>query len=751
MRRALLFAACTGLACSTLARPQPSTGCETDDDCDADEVCSLDQGGICLPRDAPPRAYLAFEITDQNVTAEVRGCDEDLISLDENKLRLEVDRDDIVQTVALEIDDSVTDEGCTAFSGCAPDDGFQCLVGEDLCVAPLTSTVTIRQESRLGLGVRTSSKGYPVLDEEDMPLDEPVVFEWAYAGSQDSSPIVLDIVPDAAADPLSRARHRRALGLDASSQMHEVLERGKFPCNRSVVGTVRRYQGGPILAANVSLAYAEPVATPSTQIGGKAMSCDGDDDCPNGMACNPDHETCGVDLTGQRAGEAVSSDAGGFSAWVYSYCEDDAVAVDGRAFILDAEPPEISGLPRVRAAIEPEFGLTLNVEGFPPLDVPPADLDGDVCIPDWPSPVGTGFDIGAKPVVLVTTENGVDWRCCDTSCLPAGALLGDESPPAPETCTTSGTIRIATDVAAPDAQEWEADGCLPLDEDEDGNVGEYVRFVSQDDDCADLMCMVDLPPDADGEDPREYTVEIVQPANSVFRSQTLSVEIDPDTSRLSKEVAFRPRTLLRGEIVCAEDTESCNPTEAVILAERLRMPDEDPLGPYFYWQVAYATSETDEGEPRGARFSLPVNPGVYVVTALPAAGGGGGPARYSVIDLRNEAPGVTEGAVPKLDLEDPIELEAGLAVRLQLENFGRSTAVRPLDTGSWKSQDGLTLPGSSDPLDLNDPETCYNNEMGRGCQIRSLTRPDALLSPLQSGVVQFTTRNVSGGKGCPQN
>lgn len=739
-RRYIGIAGLLMLACSTVARPEPSTGCESDDDCASDEVCSLDQGGVCLSRDAPPRAYLAFQIEEQGVVAELKACDEDLVRFDENNLLLEVRRDHVYQTLDFHVRETMRGGECDPWGACGV---YTCDEDRDLCVGVLESNVGLRQASRIGLSEQTNSKAYPVLDAEDMPLEDAVSFGWGYPGQYDAPPIVLDVTPGDA----SRARVRRALGPDSKVQEQEFTAEAQFACHRNLVGNVRRLGGTPILGAVASVVFAEPVASPATIQGAAAPACAGDDECPTGLVCNPDLGSCGLDLTGYAAGEASTADNGTFSAWVYTYCDD--VAVTSRDFAVVVSPPEITGLPAVRYAISPEFDLPQSVEGFPTISVPSTELDGDLCLPDWPEPETVSLEIGASPITLLTTDNGVPWRCCDAGCLPAGAPLGDVPPEAPERCLDTEQIRISTPVPAPDADEWASAGCDVLLEDESGNVGEYVRFVNQES-CVDSLCTVELPPDQDGEDAREFRVDILTPRTSVFRSQSVFVGIDADTKSLAKSLNFSPRTLLRGEIVCAEGTENCTAVESIIIAERLRLEDESPPGPYLYWQVAYATSETEEGEPLGAKFSLPLNPGVYVITALPAAGSGGGPARYQVVDLRNGAPGVTERA---LDLENPIELETGLPVTVQLEDFARSALLRPVDTGSWKAQEDLQLPDSDQPIDLNDPMTCYSTTAGgAGCSIRSLTRPDApKLGQLQSGRVQFTTRNVSGGKGCPQN
>ncbi len=747
MKRPILVLALItpSFACSWVARPEPPAGCESDDDCASNEICSIDQGGVCLLKASPPRRVLAFDVTEQasQFRAEINACETDLVDFDDESLLLTVDRDEIGQRFDLRASDVRPGLGCTQFTGCPPN--YSCDVDLDLCISAFNSTLALAQASRIGFDpVVSDKKSYPTTDEEDTPLPEvPVPFEWArYEGIADVPLVSLSV------DPLAenRARFRRMVVGEPDERVHDLIAAGQFLCHRDVTGVVRRVGGSPVLGSTATLAFAEPVATASTLLSAlDPTPCSGDDECEASQSCNLDAAVCGLDLTGERAGEGTSDESGNFEAWIYSYCEDGPVSQ--RSFTVDVAPTDVSGLPRMR------FDLDLDLP-LPQLDpneliVPQAALPADLCLPDWPSPDAISFEFGAPPVTLATTEAGTDWKCCDAACLPAGKVLADEAPQPPSTCLDYGSLRIRTPVAAPDAQEWEDAGCLPLDVDEDGNAGEFVRFVNKEDDCNAQGCVALLPPDEDEDDPRLFQVAVVHPMTSVFRSRIYQMQIDPFTQTLDA-INFSPRTILRGEIVCAEDTENCTATEAVIVAERLRMPDEGgPLGPYFFWQVAYATSEDDDGQPRGARFALPLNPGVYVVTALPASGAGGGPASYFVVDVRNDAAGVTGGLVKTLELEDPIELEAGLPVRLQLRDFDRGAQVRPIDTGSWVSQDAFTRPGEQEPLDLNDPATCYGTEAGRGCQIRSLTRPDVpRLSLLQSKRVQFSARD-RGAKGCP--
>jgi hypothetical protein len=741
MRTANLLGLIVCVSCSWVARDEPPTGCEVDDDCQKDEICSVDQGGVCLPKASPPRRALAFRLQEgQEFVAELHACE---MGFDQGNVTLKVDRDDIDRRFELAAEEQRPGEAdpCTVFS--CPE-GYECDSEANACVAAFPSEVTLTQASRLGRATVTSeNKTYPILDEMMLPLEDRLSFDWAaYSFLEGEGPPILVRI-EAADEKRARVKRKLRSNADQTKKTFDIATR--FQCHQHVHGLVRRFGGGPVLGANVSLAHDEPVASPSSILSGDGpQECSKHSDCGQGEACNETLNQCGLDLTGEPAGEASSADTGSVDPYVYIYC-DEGPAFE-RSFVVEVVPTDVSGLPQMRYTLVQDIEPPLTGDNPPPT----ADMPGDLCIPDWPIPSPVTIEIGAPPVTLVTTEDG-DLKCCDANCLSGGQVLPSEIPQAPESCTTFERFSLSTPVPVQDPNDWEAEGCLPFYVDDDGNVGSFARSLSAESECNESLCTVNLPLDLQGEDPRQYAISVVHPPGSVFRSTTLTgVEIDPFTMSI-EPVLFSPRTILKGEITCADDTENCDATGATIVAERLRMPEEGgPPGPFFYHQVAYATSEDDDGVPRGARFALPVNPGVYVVTALPAPGSGGGPARYSIIDLRNSAFPDEEGNVKVLELEDPIELEGGAPVRLQLEDFDRSAKVQPIDTGSWFRQEGFTLPGSEDGVDLNDPNACYHSDdPNRGCEIRKLTRPDVEgLSQLQGGRVVFTTRD-RGAKDCP--
>src|SRR5690606_32841005 len=167
-----------------------------------------------------------------------------------------------------------------------------------------------------------------------------------------------------------------------------------------------------------------------------------------------------------------------------------------------------------------------------------------------------------------------------------------------------------------------------------------------------------------------------------------------------------PRVLVTGvvdvdQVICGrrDPGEDCAAREAVVMAERLRMPDEPDgsvPGPYFHAVSTFY----DPVAKRDGAFVLPLDPGgVYVVTAVPAAGAEGGPAGYTLVDLRADAPTPLEPL--RLVLED------GVVVTLRLEQFESRTTVTPMDRGSYLVPGRtLQLEPTAPPIDLNEIGVC---------------------------------------------
>lgn len=709
-------------SCSTVDR-SPGDECLDDIDCGTGSVCSLAQGNKCVPEELPPQAVIGFEINekigDDDLRIELTGCDPEVErELGGSELRVQK-RSGLINDYLI----SATTRRAVVNCGgneCAGVCDEQTLT----CSEPTEAKFTLSMASRLGLSDRPTTKS-----PEPAP---PVPFIWPSYESELPSAhaaLVLEVTPTAEMNQLGA--FRRVIAEDADPAIDVIEAIGSLRCQRGLFGVeggVRTLSGVTVGGASIEFRYAEPIATPSTVIG-TAPSCTDDDECPPGWACNDAQGSCGLNLTGVLAGSTISTDEliGGYlEAWVYTYCEETVAPIIPllREFTVTVTPPAESGLPTLLYALEQPF--------IDPNPISSVKVDGQLCLPDWQPPQPVSFSVTGEPVKLIETELGA-YECCATDCLPTGET-GVEPPPPPsiDTCPSSffQKARFETRWSNTDLIEWGVAGCVPTAKYPDGSNGRYRREVSK---CEDAGCSVALTAGhAEDDLNRTYSVAITQPDGSVFQSQRFSVQVDAATSEL-EPFQLRPRVLLRGTVECVAGS-NCVATSAEsraeIRAERLRVDTDDPdlPGPFFFEARVDAT---------GA-FVLPLDPGVYVITAYPAVGQPGGPSRFEIVDVREGMTEMVDG-VPEATLSDPLQLDDGILVRVALSGFAVSTGVRPLDVGSWKAQDDFP----ADLYDLNDPQTCYSsNEAGnQGCAIRRLRPNDSTISLLISGRFQFTARN----------
>jgi hypothetical protein len=353
---------------------------------------------------------------------------------------------------------------------------------------------------------------------------------------------------------------------------------------------------------------------------------------------------------------------------------------------------------------------------------------------------------------LAPDDAGPDVRCCDVGCLPATTADLDGPFDTRSVCsgrTSSGanpTVRFETSIAWTKTLEtaWAAANCVEPVETADGSMGTLRRFgecPAERDDCrvADLAG-----PDAEG--PRTYKVRIESPPGSVVGSDDLEIEM-PDPQDPQVVVDLPPRVLVRGFVtlpadVCdpaQEEDRDCGSDGAVVLAERLAMPGETTTntpGPYFHELPTGVHPITG----KQGYYVAPLDPGVYVMTALPA-GTRGGPAPLIVVDLQESPKG----------LDRNFELETGKFVQLEIRSFDRRSQVVPIDTGSWQSLPQLLHPaGEGEPVDLNAVGECLaipSDGRPQACRIRRLT-PGSSLPPTQVGQVRFSARDISDGRDC---
>lgn len=713
------------LSCSTVDYG-PVDECQDDIDCGTGSVCSLGQGNICVPEVLPPQTALGFDIQEGALRIELTGCDPEVTrDLGGSELRVQKHAS-LVRDYLLRASESRTITSCDECED-------SCSESALTCTTPADAQLDLSMGSRLALApLDATAQDYvipPELPEGELPL--PVGFTWpTYESLVDPaarSALVLQVTPPADTPP--RSRYLRAIAPDAPEEIDSAaLDR----CERAIIGpesSVRTFGGTPISGANVEFFHDEAIASSVTVIGSGA-TCVEETDCPPGWACSSGR--CGLDLTGVSAGSAISlADPPGSlpPAYLYTYCEDVEPGEDlVRKFSVRVTPPADSGLPNMIYDLSQTFP-------YPPAPGTLTEInigDGDknvLCLPEWQPPIQVAFSLSGSPITLTETDLG-SYTCCSTACLPSPEPgVEPTPPPLVEACSDFAKASFETRWSIDDLQEWAFAGCIPTGANSDGSSGRFVRDVSA---CEPEGCSVMLTYGEIDELTRSYTVSIEQRADSVFRSKRYNVSVSAETENLT--FALEPRVLLRGRVVCDGDSENCSAQSAVVAAERVRSDTDgaDEINPFEFQATVDAAGN----------FVMPVDPGVYVVTAYPGVGQAGGPAPYEVVDLREDSELIDDvDGVPNATLDDPLELDDGVLVRVQLRDFAVSTRVTPLDIGSWKYQDDFP-----EDLDLNDPATCPGSSP-RGCSIRRLRPANTPISLLLSGKFQFTTRERGGQ--CP--
>lgn len=723
-RRALILAVVLGTApaCSTVDRG-PIDDCQDDADCGTGLVCSYGETNICVPESLPPLSVLGFDIRDGNlVRVELSGCDPEVDrELGGSSLRIQA-RGSLVRAFMIDAATRREVTGCDA-NECAGDCNELTLT----CTEPSDAQLDLSMASRLSLSDLTSmAMPYLSMPGEDL-TPTPASFDWPkYESDSDAAhpALRLQVSPIA---PAVESKLGRYVQVIPDGVEGELTTTAASKCQRAIIGpegTVRTVGGTPIDDVAVEFSYDEPIATRSTVLGTAPSCADEEPRCAIGWACNEDTNTCGLDLTGMLAGSALRPDPPGSGGvlphtYLYTYCEhlEDGETLT-RQFQVRLTPPTDSGLPTLTYALEQEF---------PDVPLAEVNIDGALCLPDWQAPQQVAFSVTGEPVTLTETNLG-EYTCCSTECLPSPEpdIVPTPPPATPDSCANFERVRFETRwrLDENEVMTWQFAGCIDPGLNADGSNGRYVR----DGVCGDEGCSVSLTLGDVGDLSRPYTVTIIQPTGSVFRTQRFQLSLTSEMTELPT-FAMRPRVLLRGQIVCKADETNCNAQKAVFAAERLRTDDDDAdwPGPYYF----EARADLD------GNFVLPIDPGLYVVTAFPELGQPGGPARFSILDLREDSPLVTEvGGVPHAVIDGPIELDDGVLVRVQLRDFPVSTAVLPLDLGSWKYQNDFP----ADEYDLNLPGTCLGSS-SRGCDIRRIRPTSAPLTLQLNGRIQFTARD----------
>lgn len=476
--------------------------------------------------------------------------------------------------------------------------------------------------------------------------------------------------------------------------------------------------------------------------------------CGDGLRCDAATSQCELPLAGQVAWtgtitlDTAPGQEGQVDARVYTYCEglDNDSDPLTRIFDVTVTPPESLGSPAVTLRSSVVFSpLQAGGQGGA------ASLGGDLCVPTLGELEDVALSLSGTPQELVT-----GYTCCDVDCLPrtAGdAALGAPAPRSQCSGATSGstaTFRAETPlVLDPDVLgRWNSgdSSCIPIVAAPDGSVGMLRRSGacgSLDMDSSNLtQCDLRLPAGAEGR--LEYTLRIETPVGSVSGSLDTDLSVLADAGTTLTELELPDRILLRGRVEvtdCDREQQTdgdCGSPGAQVLAERLRLAGEsvDTVpGPYFHQVSTFFDPTQPAGQQAGA-YVLPLDPGVWLVTALPDSGTDGGPARLELLDLRDGQ-----------DREHDFSLDPGILVTVDVSSFDRRSQIIPLDTGSWAlpTLSQLTHPdreGQPDAvLDLGAPDECLSTDPAIGCRIRRLIGGSSL-PPTQLGQVRFTTRDL---------
>lgn len=768
-RWAWLVAALAG-ACSTAAPKDEGRTCSEDVDCLATQICS---NGLCYENYLPPNEPIALDVRNDNLSpspfrVEIRGNDIALAKVaDPPPIRYFLDRADVRDRLLI----NLVEWQYSDLEAGKRTDG----VG--------VATLELQQASRLGRApfVVTGLDFPPASWDMNPEVVPPLIKSWPHyapGAAGGDQPLYVKLAykddPEGVEPRWNRgivARQLARKGLDASSD-HAFEITTVRECHRKILGNIRFPEGplspgglDPAPMVTVDMRHAGRVddGDPSTPVcdpmpigqtpatcavetivgqvyptcsssiycpepygcypavdgGEDRCGCRLDSECPKGQVCNIEHQQCALDLTDRPAIQPVTAepkDDAPVASAVYIYCDDEPTADRTMEFIVSTTPDARLGLPRLNYRVVLTF-LVGDLLGVTPL--------GRVCLPTWEAAHTISLPLTGDPGPLFRVDDDV-WTCCDTTCLDS-----DTPPSKPPSCALKPDIGVVGDFAIANPATWEAAACMPLSgADEEGRV--RVTYPPAACPADSPACNVALSPGPPGGGGQDYVLRVEPPVGSMFRSTELDLTVTSDL-----EVAdLRPlewRFLLRGQVSqegCGDGV--CVPA-AEIVAERI-IRGEDPdtlLGPFFY-----------TGNPINTfgDYVIPVNPGVYLVTALPTASANSsdtGPAPIVVVDLREGSPALlAENGMWVADI-DELKLTRGEVYNIELDDFDSSSRVVPLDLTTWED---LVDP-DGEPLDLSAPGTC---KAGEGCQIRRLRAGGSPVRLPQDQILRFVARAAAG-------
>lgn len=777
--------------CSSLAPKPPEVECVTNDDCDQDPgfVCDL---GVCRDGgDPPPLAIIGFDLQEvaggqAQFRAEVAGCDREVLSEGTTIRVLSLPRGELARTLSLGVSaDPITPNDSPLPATFTLSQGSRFArdthrrqvtfdpLPEELLEDSLVQVAWPRYVIDNDLPESLLEGGYLVWQTQPLSVEDSAPAALRY---QHLAPPValtgeksrecasdLDCCVDASSCDAEDVRNACVLTLGACRQpFNEPVEYTYVyadACDRPIRGQVVTVDDqlqilGPLPETSIALRHADPNRVPPlglprldvVPIAMRDRECTNDTGCAQGLTCNEETEQCELPLagllawTGTTPADPEPGLEGQFDARVYTYCDDLPTSEPlQRSFDVTVTPPEQSGLPSIILRADVDFA-PLQAGG----QKPNASFGGNLCVPAIGASRDITLALSGEPRTLLG-----GYTCCDIDCLPRTEDDVDTPPAPPSQCAGASagvtpTFRAESilqfDAARLEAWNAADSPCVGLRPDEDGTTVGLLRRSGA---CGSLddtgtispQCELALPDDAGA--PRTYSLRIETPTGSVLGSlDDTELTVDALAGTVLTEVQLPTRVLLHGRV----DIESCDEAEetdgdcgspgAKVLAERLRMDGESEdnnAGPYFHQVSTFFDPTQPPGQQAGA-YVLPLDPGVWVVTALPDSGTGGGPAPIFVLDLR-------DGIDPP---DTDFTLEDGILVTVDVGSFDRRSQMIPLDTGSYTD---LENPDTGLPLDLGAAGQCLSSEgAAAGCRIRRLVGGSSL-PPSQIGQVRFTARS----------
>ncbi len=791
MKRALRMLACLSVvaACSTLAPKPPEVECIANEDCDevAGFVCEL---GVCRDGgDKPPYAIIGFDLQEVagaqvQFRGEIAGCDREVLSEGTAIRVLTLPRRELARRLELGVVLSPDDTPLPS--------SFTLTQGSRFARDPNRRQIAFTSPEDLEAGVVSVAwprylvdnvlpdflevGGYLLWQTQPQSIDDatPRALRYQHLAlpvsttGEDARECVsdLDCCLEAEGCEPDEVRNACVTSLGACRPpFNDAVQYTYFyadACDRPLRGQVfsvdeQLTSFTPLPGTSVAMRHADPegvapLGLPRLDVLPVDMrdaECGPSTACADGLVCNTQSKQCEYPLAGLAAWtgtvplESAPGLEGQFDARVYTYCEGLPTGEPlQRSFDVTITPlttPEQPGMPSIT--------FRANVD-FAPLQAggqkPTASFGGNLCVPTPGPTQPVTLALSGEPRTLLT-----GYTCCDIDCLPRTEADASVLPEPRTQCAGGGSgatasFRVESPVVLPPEllEAWNAEDspCVGVQAAADGTVGVLRRSGAcgtiDDTGTTTPQCELSLPSNP-GAAPRDYALRIETPTGSVSGSLDTTLKVDPATGITLHPIDLPNRVMVFGRVIvedCVgldETDGDCGSPGAKILAERLRMDGESEAntpGPYFH-EVPTFFDPTQSAGSRAGAYRLPLDPGVWLITALPDSGTSGGPAPIAVLDLRSAEP----------EFERDLFLEPGILVTLDVSSFDRRAQVIPLDIGSYED---LRDPDRGTPLDLGAAGECLSSDGPTvGCRIRRLVGGSSL-PPSQIGQVRFTARDL---------